>query len=83
MRDLEPIIKLLAGLLVFSIVVAFAAEVFFPSDGAFFQLVSNLVSGILGALLMRTKPRDSTEPTKSTTFTTTVEETKPPQDPAK
>jgi len=48
---LEPVVTLLAWLLVFFTVAAFAAEWLFRSDGAFFQSVTACQNGVLGALL--------------------------------
>lgn len=51
MKDLEPIILLLSCLLVFFVIALFASEIFFRSDSQFFQVVSGMATGVLGALL--------------------------------
>ena len=51
MKTIEPVIILLSGMLVFMVVALFCAEIFFKDDSAFFQVVSNMSTGILGALL--------------------------------
>lgn len=86
----EPIVKLLALLmLVFSAIIIFC-EHFFPMDGQIFQVFSGLLAGISGAFLMRIKPR-GTEPngdpvTMRTTATdrsgTVVQETQVGKGPA-
>ena len=52
MKNLDPAIRMLAMLLVFFTLVLFYAEHFFHGDGQLFQVVSNLLSGVAGALLM-------------------------------
>lgn len=51
MKPLEPTILLLCGLLVFLTLALFASEAFFRSDGQFFQVVSSMATGVMGALL--------------------------------
>lgn len=79
---LEPVLKLLAGLMIFFTAVLFVSEKFFPSDGQIFQVVSGLLTGISGAFLMRIKPRATGEVDGNavTTATTTVSV---PAEPAK
>ena len=48
---LDPIIKLLTLLVVFLVGCLFAQEVFFKDDSQFFQVVSGMATGVLGALL--------------------------------
>jgi hypothetical protein len=54
----EWIILLLFIAIVFFTLAVFMAEVFFQSDGQLFQLLANILSGFVGALMMRVKPRD-------------------------
>lgn len=54
---IEPIVLLLFFGMVFFTGAAFAAEHWYQSDGAFFQVMSNLLSGVTGAFLMRVKPQ--------------------------
>lgn len=56
MRSLEPVLVLLVVMVVFFTGCAFAAEHFFGSDEGFFQVISGLLTGFSGALLMRVKP---------------------------
>jgi len=58
---IEPIIYLLAGLLVFFTLCLFAAEHWFATDGQIFQVISGLLTGISGAMLMRVKPQTNTK----------------------
>ena len=56
MKGLDPVVRLLAGLLVFFTLVLIVTDWFFKSEGQVFQVFSNALSGIVGALLMRVKP---------------------------
>jgi hypothetical protein len=63
----EPVLLLIfLGILVF-LGALFAAETFFPMDGAMFQAVASLLSGFAGAFLMRVKPRTDTDSSVTTT----------------
>jgi len=53
----QVLLLLLAGIVFFTLAV-FAAEHWYPMDGQLFQVMSNLLSGFGGALLMRIKPKD-------------------------
>ncbi len=53
---IEPITVLLLAAMVFYTCALFVAEFKFQSDAVFFQVISNILSGIVGAFLMRTKP---------------------------
>ena len=57
MRQLEPVLFLLSGMVVLFTLLLFISEKMFPNDGQIFQILGNLVSGFAGALLMRVKPR--------------------------
>lgn len=57
MLKLEPVLVLLAALVVFFAVLLISCAHFFPTDGQTFQVISGLVTGFSGALLMRVKPR--------------------------
>lgn len=48
---LDPIIALLTLLLVFLVVALFVSEIFFASDAQFFQSISAMATGVMGALL--------------------------------
>jgi len=54
--EIEPIILLLAALLIFFTAALFVSEKLFPQDGQIFQVISGLLTGIGGALMMRVKP---------------------------
>lgn len=69
-EPLEPILMLLASLMIFFTAMIFVAEHFFPNDGQIFQVVSGLLTGISGAFLMRIKPRAGVQPDPATTMTT-------------
>lgn len=53
---LEPVIKLLAGLIVFCLLLMVIVSKWSPNDGQTFQVIGNLLSGFAGALMMRIKP---------------------------
>lgn len=82
---IDPIIILLTALLILFALLAFVAEKFFRDDAVFFSLFSGIVTTILGALMLRIRPRDPSDtrpdPTTSkvTTTTTTVDESQPPK----
>ncbi len=76
---IEPITLLLLFTMMFYTVALFVAEFRFQSDAVFFQVISNILSGIVGAFLMRTKPAGSPSPPENASTvqaTTTVQETK-------
>jgi hypothetical protein len=52
---IEPVVYLLTGLLIFFTLATFLAEWWFRTDGAFFQSISNMLSMIAGALMMKIK----------------------------
>jgi len=69
----EPVVFLLAALmLIFSLIVIFCEKVF-PNDGQVFQVFSNLLAGISGAFLMRIKPRGADPDTPPSKTTTTID----------
>ena len=74
MKGLDPVVRLLAGLLVFFTLVLIVTDWFFKSEGQVFQVFSNALSGIVGALLMRVKP-DSPAPPGTHTVSASVTET--------
>lgn len=72
---IEPVLLLLTILVLAFCGMLFAAEHWFVSDSQLFQVISGLVTGFSGALLMRVKPRSErgdpgTEPDTTTTVTT-------------
>jgi uncharacterized membrane-anchored protein len=65
MKTIEPVLLLLAGLLVLFTFLLLWCSVVLKTDGQTFQVISSLVTGFAGALLMRIKPRgqaDKDEP---------------------
>lgn len=52
----EPVLKLLAAAMVFFTTMLFLSEVFFKDDPQFFQVISSVLTGIVGAFLARIKP---------------------------
>lgn len=56
MTKLDPVLRLLTSLVIAFALLLFVSEHFFPMDGQIFQVMSNLLSGFGGALLMRVKP---------------------------
>lgn len=56
---IEPIVWLLAGLLIFFTATLFLSEWLFRSDGQFYQTVAGLTSGVSGALLLRITGKSS------------------------
>ena len=62
---LEPVLLLLATMIVFFTVLLFVSARWFPNDGQTFQAIASLLSGFSGAFLMRVKPvgkKDDDEP---------------------
>jgi hypothetical protein len=80
---LEPVLILLAVLVICFTVALFVAEKAFPNDGQIFQVISGLVTGFSGALLMRVKPRSAGDdlPEGSAQQTTTQQTTITPGEP--
>ena len=75
LEGVEPIIKLLAVLLVFFSLLVIFCDWRFQNDGQVFQVFSNIMSGIAGAILVRVKPPNATGDDKSTTLIGKVVET--------
>ena len=80
MPKIEPVLYLLTFLVLVFTCSLFASEHFFPNDGQIFQVVSNLLSGFGGALLMRVKPAakatdDPVIPPPGTTLSSTASTT--------
>lgn len=48
---IEPIVKLLITIFIFLVICMFACEVWFRSDGAYFQAIFSMASSVLGAIL--------------------------------
>lgn len=76
----EPIIRLLAGLLLVYTLFLFAANYLFPDDGQFYQTLSGVETGIFGLLAGLLVPRKSSSeipasPGSSQKITTLTEET--------
>ena len=74
LNKVDPMVMLLAALLIFFTFALFFAELWFKSDGVFFQTVATTMSGIGGALLMKITGKDiphSSETSDSTTKTHT------------
>ncbi len=61
MSAIDPILKMLVALVVFFSLLLIGVARFMSSDGQTFQILSSLVSGFAGALLLRIKPRDASE----------------------
>lgn len=55
LNKLEPVLLLLTFLLLFFTGALFFAEHFFMQDAQLFQVLSSLITGFAGALLMRVK----------------------------
>lgn len=53
---IEPIIFLLAMMIVMFTCLLVVVEKWFNSDGQLFQVVSGMLTGLMGAFLMRIKP---------------------------
>ena len=53
MQKIDPMVVLLAALLIFFTVALFFAEWWFKTDGQFYQTVAGLTTGISGALLLK------------------------------
>jgi cytochrome c biogenesis protein CcdA len=53
---IEPVLLLLATMIVFFTVLLLGSAHYFPNDGQTFQVISGLLTGFSGAFLMRVKP---------------------------
>lgn len=80
MKDLDPVLKLLTGLIVFFAVVVILLAKFLSDDGQTFQVMGNVLSGFVGALLMRVKTDTGPDPAPPGTSkkTVTVEQASSP-----
>lgn len=59
-NPVEPIVKLMVGLVLIFTCMLIGVARFLSSDGQTFQIIAGLVTGFSGALLMRVKPRAAT-----------------------
>lgn len=57
-QRIEPILLLLAFLLITFAVMLFVCVLFFPQNGQIFTVVSGLVSAFSGAFMLRVKPKN-------------------------
>lgn len=81
---IEPVLLLLAGMIVFFTVVLIGSAHFFPNDGQTFQVISQLLAGVSGAFLLRITPTTKKAEdaaagaaTSSVTLETTMPASKP------
>lgn len=78
MSKLEPVLRLLAALVVFFTVCLFLATRFFPQNATLFNAIYGMANGFGGAMLLRVKPQSKEEEaaglaqTTATTATTTT-----------
>ncbi len=78
LEGVEPIIKLLSALIIFFTVVLIFCEHFFPADGQVFQVFCGVLTGLVGALMIRVKPPHSEGDDKSTTVVGKIVESSRP-----
>jgi hypothetical protein len=52
-RTLDPVVKLLTGLVIFFVFALFLAEWWFKSDGQFYQTLAGLATTASGGLMLR------------------------------
>ena len=65
---IEPVVLLLACLMLMFTLALFVSNKMFPMDGQMFQVIAGLLSGISGAFMMRVKPKqDATDTTTTST----------------
>lgn len=57
MKQLEPVLLLLAAMVIFFTGLLIWSSTHLANDGQTFQVLSGLVTGFAGAFLMRVKPR--------------------------
>ncbi len=69
-EKIEPVLKLLVGCLVFSVLALFASEIWFKEDSQLFQVLAGLVTGFGASLLTRVKPNRSEPSESGGSFTT-------------
>lgn len=69
----EPIVYLLAALLLLFSGILIFCEYRFPMDGQVFQVFSGLLTSLAGAFLMRIKPRGADPDTPPSKTTTTID----------
>lgn len=58
-KNIEPIVFLLFGGIIFFTLLLVAISKWSPNDGQTFQVVSGLLTGFAGAFMMRVKPLDA------------------------
>jgi hypothetical protein len=79
-EPVEPIVWLLAAMmLVFAGLILFC-EHFFPMDGQIFTVFTGLLGNIAGAFLMRIKPKAASDPSDDPTKNVTTTITSTPKD---
>jgi hypothetical protein len=63
---IEPVVLLLAFLMMVFTGCLFLSNKMFPMDGQMFQVIAGLLTGIAGAFMMRVKPKQDTTDTTTT-----------------
>jgi hypothetical protein len=75
MSRIDPVLRLLAGLIVFFTFVLIACDYGFKSEGQVFQVFSGVLTGLMGAFLARIKPPAHDEVPPPGTSQTTIQAT--------
>lgn len=67
MRQLDPVLILLAAMMVFFTAALFVCATLLKTDGQTFQVISSLLTGISGAFLGRIMPKKEPHPADTET----------------
>lgn len=81
LAKIEPIVKLLITIFIFLVICMFACEVWFRSDGAYFQAIFSMASSVLGAILGIVKVSTGTGGSATSDSGTAVSISMPPTQP--
>jgi hypothetical protein len=81
MKQVDPILYLLATLVLLFTILLFVSAKFLTNDGQTFQVMSGLLTGFAGAFLGRVKPPDPANLPPGSKATASVETITPPEKP--
>jgi hypothetical protein len=77
MGRIDPVVRLLTFMVVLFLAATFCAEWWFKSDAQFFQVISGLVTGAFGALLLKITGRTPDAPPGTTVSTVSTSTSQP------
>ena len=78
MRLIDPVLQLLFGGMLLFTAILIGVSAWFGTGSPLFQVVSSVLTGLVGSFLTRLKPESDHKPGSESTVTTTVSVPAPP-----